>query len=77
MRSLIKEGLSKRGIKKWDLFCEYLRKTWIPILDNWSICDENGDYKKVLKKTNNGLERYNRCFNGLFEGKKPSPIVNL
>lgn len=71
VRSVIKEGLGEEDVAKWDLFWEYFNKTWMPMLDNWNVCDNSGHYKKVLNRTNNGIESYNKCFNGLFE-KKPT-----
>jgi len=57
VRSVIEYGLSKAEIKKWDLFWEYFTKTWISILDSWNICLEDGSYKNLMNRTNNGLER--------------------
>lgn len=31
-----------------------------------NICEEDGKYKKIMNRTNNGLERYNRHYNELF-----------
>jgi len=38
----------------------------MPTLDSWNICEEDGTYKKIMNRTNNGLERYNRHYNELF-----------
>ena len=57
----IEDGLSKAEIKKWDLFWEYFTKTWISILDSWNICLEDGSYKNLMNRTNNGLERGISC----------------
>ena len=46
----------------------------MPILDSWNICNQNGRYKKFLNMTNNGLESYNKQFNGLFSKHTPSLI---
>ena len=43
----------------------------ITTYDDWNICGQDGKYKDVMNRTNNGLERYNRRFNGLFD-KQPS-----
>ena len=49
---------------------EYFDRQWIPILGSWNIFDDEGKYKELMNRTNNGLESYNKIFNGLFE-KKP------
>ena len=46
----------------------------MPILWRWNISQmegQDGIFFDVVNRTNNGLERYNRHFNGLFN-KKPS-----
>ena len=58
-------------IERWNIFWEYFNRQWIPILDSWNICDDDGKYKELMNHTNNGLKRYNKRFVGLFE-KKPS-----
>ena len=57
----------------WDKFWVYFDKTWMPIIESWNICIGNDEYIELVNRTNNGLERYNRKFNGLFP-KKPSLI---
>ena len=76
VQSVVKEGLTKEEVKKWDLFWEYFTKTWMSILDSWNICLEDDSYKKVMNHTNNGLESYNCRFNGLFEGHNP-PLIEF
>ena len=72
VRSLIEHGLSKIDVKKWDPFWDYFERQWLPIRDSWNLCNENESYKSIMNRRNNGLERYNRRFNDLFSGGKPS-----
>lgn len=44
----------------------------MPLIDSWNICEEDGSYKKIMNRTNNGLERYNRHTNELFPDGDPS-----
>jgi len=75
VRSIIEEDLSAADIAKWDTFWgTYFKKQWMPILDSWNICNQDGSYKKFMNRTNNGLESYNKRFNGLFPKHKPSLI---
>ena len=69
--SIIEEDLDDMEIERWNIFWEYFNRQWIPILDSWNICDYDGKYKELMNRTNNGLESYNKRFNGFFE-KKPS-----
>ena len=71
--SIIEEDLDDMEIERWNLFWEYFDRQWVPILDSWNICDEDGKHKEILNRTKNGLERYNKRFNRFFE-KKPSLI---
>ena len=71
VRSIIEKDLSEEEKKKWDPFWVYFMSTWMPNLDGWNICRQDGKYKELMNRTNNGLERYNCRFNGLFD-KQPS-----
>eukprot|EP00957_Ditylum_brightwellii_P066308 5033356-Ditylum_brightwellii.AAC.1 len=66
MCSLIEDGVSDVELLKWEKFWNYFDKQWIPLIDKWNICDEDGDIANVINWTNNGVESYNRRFNGLF-----------
>ena len=68
VRSVIEEDSDEDEVAEWDVFWVYFDKQWMPILDSWNICEEDGDgsYKKIMNRTNNGLERYNRHINQLF-----------
>ena len=46
----------------------------MPILDNWNLAEAYGNYKEIINRTNNGLERYNRHYNELFAKGQPSLI---
>ena len=74
VRLLIEEDLSAAAIEKWDRFWEYFDKQWMTKIDSWNICGEDNKYKNFMNRTNNGLERYNRQFNGLFNKHHPSLI---
>ena len=74
VRLLIEEDLSAAAIAKWDSFWTYFEKQWMSKVDSWNICNEDGSYKIFMNRTNNGLERYNRRFNGLFNKHHPSLI---
>ena len=71
--SIIEEDLDDTDIERGNLFWEYFDRQWVPILDSWNICDEDGKYKKLMNRTNIGLMSYNKQFNGLFENN-PSLI---
>ena len=60
VRSLIEDGVSDVELSKWEKFWKYFDKQWIPLLDKWNICDEDGDIINVINRTNNGVESYNR-----------------
>jgi len=75
VRSIIEKYLSRADIEKWDTFWgTYFEGQWMPILDSWNICTQAGTYKKFMNRTNNGLESYNKRFNGLFPKHNPSLI---
>jgi hypothetical protein len=75
VRSIIEKYLSRADIEKWDTFWgTYFEGQWMPILDSWNICTQAGTYKKFMNRTNNGLERYIKHFNGLFPKHNPSLI---
>jgi hypothetical protein len=58
----------------WERFWDYfIHKQWMPILKSWNICKENGVCIQTINRTNNAVERYNRCFNSLFS-KQPNII---
>jgi hypothetical protein len=66
------DGSSFGGI--YDAFGSFELRQWMPILWRWNISENegpDGTTFDVVNRTNNGLERYNRHFNGLFN-KKPS-----
>jgi hypothetical protein len=56
---------------KYQLFLEYFANTWIKKYDPviWTQVNQK---KKVLIRTNNGLERYNRRLNEKFSSAHPS-----
>ena len=61
---------------KMDMFWSYFKKTWLPLMKTWNIRDEFDEYVKVLARTNNGLERYNKRLNSLFNTNRIS-ILNF
>ena len=69
--SIIEEDLDDTEIERWDIFWEYFDRQWVPVLDSWNICDEEGKCNELINRANNGFESCNKQFNGLFE-KKPS-----
>ena len=74
LRSVLEKDASKRDMEKWQTFWDYFLRQWIPILWRWNISENegpDGTAFDVVNRTKNGLERYNRHFNGLFN-KKPS-----
>ena len=66
LRSVLEAGKEKKTVAKWDVFWAYFNKTWIPIIESWNICIGDDEDIEIVNRTNNGLERYNRKFNGLF-----------
>ena len=78
IKEIVEEGLSRAELRKWKMFWEvYFKKQWIPILKVWSLYDptgKNDGMKGILNRTNNALEKYNRCVNGMFsKGTPPLP----
>ena len=74
LRSILEKDATKRDLEKWQTFWTYFLRQWMPILWRWNILENDGPDGTtfdVVNRTNNGLERYNRHFNGLFN-KKPS-----
>ena len=56
--------------KFWDYFVKY----WMPsnqMIESWNISNYQGN-KNVLRRTNNGLERYNLRMKTLFKNGRPS-----
>ena len=74
LRSVLEAGKEPKTVALWDKFWEYFHNTWISMLESWNICIGDDEYIDLVNRTNNGLERYNRKFNGLFP-KKPSLIT--
>ena len=66
---MIELGLSNELIAQWDQLWAYFDRQWMPILDSWNMCEEDGTMKDVVNRTNNGLERYNLRYNGIFPSK--------
>ncbi len=74
LRSILEKDASKKDIDKWQTFWNYFLRQWMPILWRWNISQKegpDGSFFDVVNRTNNGLERYNRHFNRLFN-KRPS-----
>jgi len=74
LRSILEKDASKRDLEKWQTFWTYFLRQWLPILVRWNIShmeSMDGTSYDLVNHTNNGLEQYNRHFNGLFN-KKPS-----
>ena len=60
--------------KKMDTYWKYFSKFWMSstnMIKSWNINDYNGNIN-TLKRTNNGLERYNRSMKSLFNAGTPS-----
>ncbi len=70
--SIFEKDCSAKELESWNKFWNYFVRQQIPILDRWNIANKENDdsHFDVVNRTNNGLERYNRHFNGLFI-KKP------
>jgi len=74
LRSILEKDASKKDIDKWQAFWDYFLRQWMPILWRWNISQmegQDGIFFDVVNRTNNGLERCNHTFNGLFN-KRPS-----
>jgi hypothetical protein len=74
LRSILEKDASKKDIDKWQTFWDYFLRQWMPILWRWNISQmegPDGTFFDVVNRTNNGLEKYNRHFNNLFN-KRPS-----
>ena len=68
--------LSECDNVKMDKFWEYFEKTWLPIVKTWNVRDEFDEYVRVLARTNNGLECYNKQMNSLYNTNRVS-ILNF
>lgn len=68
LRSIFGANLSVRELEKWEKFWQYFERQWMPILSSWNVAhlENDGECYDVINRTNNGLERYNRHYNGLF-----------
>ena len=74
LRSILEKDATKRDLEKWQTLWTYFLRLWMPILWRWNILENegpDGSTFDAVNRTNNGLERYNRHFNGLFN-KNPS-----
>ncbi len=41
----------------WERFWDYfIHKQWMPILNSWNICKENGVCIQTINRTNNAVE---------------------
>ena len=66
--------LEENDSEKMDKFWQYFEKYWMSsekMIDSWNISNFKGN-KNVLKRTNNGLERYNLRMKLLFKSGTPS-----
>jgi hypothetical protein len=68
------EPILEEKLVIWEKFWHYfIHKQWIPILNSWNICKENGVCIKMINRTNNAVESYNGRFNRKFS-KQPNII---
>ena len=70
----VEEGLSDKDRVKMNSFCDYFKWTWMmgdKFIQSWSIEYQYGELKKEIRRTNNGLERYNRYLNTTFMTNGP------
>ncbi|KAK1930487.1 hypothetical protein P3T76_014158 [Phytophthora citrophthora] len=73
--ALIKEALAEKestySEAKWTQFWDYFRRTWIVQIPPhlWNV---RGIDKRIVNRTNNPLERYNRELNGSFSTPRPN-----
>ncbi len=68
------EPIPEEELVIWEKFWHYfIHKQWIPILNSWNICKENGVCIKTINRTNNAVESYNGRFNRKFF-KQPNII---
>lgn len=77
VREIVDENLNENDMKKVEMFWEYFEKFWLGSpswINSWNVHHQNGDYKKKLMRTNNGLERYNRSLKAIFQNSTPSLI---
>ena len=64
--------LNERDGLKMNKFWLYFEKTWLPLIEFWNVRDEYNEYVEILARTNNGLERYNKRLNSLFNTNRTS-----
>ena len=75
MKDNLKDALfNDEDVKKMDIYWTYFSKFWMSssnMIKSWNINDYVGNIN-TLKRTNNGLERYNRSMKSLFNAGTPS-----
>ena len=82
MKDNFKDALNDENDKqKMDHFWTYFFKYWLSsdeFINAWNINNYVGN-KNTLKRTNNGLERYNKTMKSLFRSGAPSfaEFVNM
>ena len=78
VNSCVDEGMSDGDKVKLKAFWEYFKRTWMTgdkFVQSWNIEHQYGELKKEIRRTNNGLERYNRYLNTTFMTNGPSLLT--
>ena len=75
VRSIVDEGLTTQDMEKIEVFWTYFKRFWLSkpsFINSWNINHHDEEKTEDLKRTNNGLERYNRTLKSLFSDETPS-----
>ena len=63
VRSLVEKNLDAIKIEIWDEFWDYIVSLWLKVVgvDSWNICLQDGQYKEIKNRTNNGWRHTTAC----------------
>ena len=72
------DDLSTEEISKMELFWAYFQRYWLSkptFINSWNIHHQGEEKTEDMKRTNNGLERYNKTLKALFDNETPSLLT--
>ena len=79
VRSVIEtDDLSSEEMSKMEFFWTYFQRYWLSkptFINSWNIHHHDEEKSQDMKRTNNGLERYNKTLKALFSDETPSLLT--
>ena len=72
------DDLSTEEMSKMELFGAYFQCYWLSkptFINSWNIYHHDEEKSQDMKRTNNGLERYNKTLKALFADETPSLLT--